>query len=163
MSNTNRFATIAQCHRSQDGNQAQARGAVGDGNTAGIPPVPRPLLLALARQAFAGLLLTAAALSTAHAATLDLGPAEIVESGAEPAAAGGADSGLGSSAQALEDSIARSLQFAQISQSGDGNLARIDQPGIGNQASIVQTGNGGSASIMQSGRGNVASITQSGR
>lgn len=99
--------------------------------------------------------------SSAQAAQSDLGASDIVET--VPVAGSSDLAADSSSAQGAEDSIARSLQVARITQSGDGNLARIDQSGSLNVATIVQSGNGNSAWIVQSGRGNVAYIAQSSR
>lgn len=123
--------------------------------------MPRSTLIARLAHATPLLLLAAAFAPSASAASADLAAPEIVET---VTLGGSADIDLGSDAtQNAEDGIARSLQFARISQIGDGNRARIDQTGFGNRATIVQTGNGGSAWIVQSGRGNVAYISQSGR
>ncbi len=123
--------------------------------------MPRSTLIARLAHATPLLLLAAAFAPPAFAASADLAAPEIVET---VNVGGSADIDLGSDpAQNAEDGIARSLQFARITQTGDGNRARIDQTGFGNRATIVQTGNGGSAWIVQSGRGNVAYISQSGR
>lgn len=105
-----------------------------------------------------GVGVSAADLVIDSTATPDLGASELDQGSAAGRVAGGV-----SSAQAVEDSIARGFLPVRIEQTGDYNTANVQQTGSYNQAVILQQGNYLQASIQQSGSHNSAIIVQAAR